>query len=422
MPRSRRVLSLAAFALAVIAGASGVLASPTLKRGINFEVWQTWTGRDAFLAADFDRTNFPDWMARVDDRQLARLKAEGFDFVRLDIDSAALLWAGDDGAGPLIDRIVAATGRLQSQGFAVIVDLHLLPADDDRPEGLEDVLGTSDHAPVLWDRYLGLVTRVAARLAALPPDLTLLEPINEPNQDWSSHLVLTDRWPKQLAALRNAARAAAPTLTLVLTGGRSGLMDGLTRLDPKPFADDPNIIWTFHYYEPMAVSHAGRPWIDDASRYLTHLPYPAALADDTASKKLLLDARQRIAKSVADARHRQALDTAVSEALDDYRATDAGPATIAADFKRVSDWAAENAVPASRILLGEFGVYQGGADPAARLALIEATRTAAERQGFAWAVFTAGLTTPGEAFSVIGDARALALEPKVKAALGLAGE
>ncbi|PIO96752.1 hypothetical protein CJ014_23720 [Pleomorphomonas carboxyditropha] len=420
MPRLHRVLSLALACLTVVAGASAATAAPLLKRGVNFEIWQTWTGRDAFLAPEFDRNNFPDWMGRVDDRQLARLKAEGFDFVRLGIDAAALLWAGDDGAGPLIDRIVAATERLQALGFTVIVDLHLLPADEERPDGLEDVLGTDDHAPLLWDRYLGLVARVAARLAALPPDLTLLEPINEPNQDWSSHFRMTDRWPDQLAALAAAARAAAPTLTLVLTGGKSGGIDGLERLDPTPFAGDANIVWTFHYYEPMAVSHAGRPWLDDPGRYLTHLPYPAALVDDAAGKRLVREARARIAKGVADPKRRKELDAAVGEALDDYRATDAGPATIAADFQRVSDWAAGNGIPAGRVLLGEFGIYQNGADPAARIALIAATRAAAERQGFAWAVYDAGLTAAGEGFSVVGDNRTLALEPQVKAALGLA--
>ncbi len=419
MPRCHRALPFAMFCLAVTLCLSSAVAAPTLKRGINFEVWQTWTSRDAFLAPDFDRNNFPDWMGRVDDRQLARLKAEGFDFVRLDIDAAALLWVGEDGAGPLIDRVIEATKRLQGLGFAVVVDLHLLPVDGDRPEGLEDVLGTNDHAPVLWDRYLSLVQRVATRLAALPPDQTLLEPINEPNQDWSSHLSLTDRWPKQLAALRQAARTAAPTLPLVLTGGRSSLIDGLTRLDPTPFAGDPNVIWTFHYYEPMAVSHAGRPWVEDVGRFLTHLPYPAARLDGEASDRLASDAHQRIAKSGLPTKNRKALDASVGEAIAEYRQSDAQPATIAADFKRVSDWAAQNNIPVNRILLGEFGVFQDGADPASRIALIEATRDAAERQGFAWSVFTAGLTTGGQAFSVIGDSQSLTLEPKVKAALGL---
>ena len=416
-------LTLAARLTALCLGLLAALpagATPALKRGINFEVWQTWTARDAFLAPGFDRDNFPDWMGRIDDRQLINLKAEGFDFVRLNIDAAVLLWAGDDGAGPLIGRIVAATERLQALGFTVIVDMHLLPVDEERPEGLQDVLGTDDHAPLLWDRYLALVTRLAGRLAALPPDRTLLEPINEPNQDWGSYLALTDRWPDQLAALRSAVRQAAPTLTLVLTGGRGGLVDGLTRLDPAPFADDPNIVWTFHYYEPMAVSHAGRPWVDDPGRYLTHLPYPAARLDATTGAQLLQDARSRIAMRVADPQRRRELDVDVGRALDAYRATKAGPATIGADFQRVDNWANENGIPAERILLGEFGIFQEGADPASRIALIQATRAAADEKGFAWAIYSAGLTSARQGFSVIGDGKALTLEPEIKSALGLA--
>lgn len=418
MPRLARAARLATLCLALLA-ALPAAAVPTLKRGINFEVWQTWTARDAFLAPEFDRANFPDWMGRLDDRQLTNLKAEGFDFVRLNFDAAALLWAGDDGAGPLIERVVAATQRLQTLGFTVIVDMHLLPVDEERPDGLQDVLGTDGHAPLLWDRYLGLVTRLAGRLASLPPDRTLLEPINEPNQDWGSYLALTDRWPEQLAALRSAARASAPTLTLVLTGGRSGLVDGLTRLDPTPFAGDPNIIWTFHYYEPMAVSHAGRPWVDDPGRYLTHLPYPAARLDKATGKRLLREATDRITKSVADPKRQKELKAGLAEALADYRATKAGPTTIAVDFKRVSDWAAGNDIPADRLLLGEFGIFQDGADPASRIALIEATRAAAEERGFAWAVYSAGLTSARRGFSVIGDNKTLALEPEMKRALGL---
>jgi hypothetical protein len=413
------VLRAACLLGALVLGVVSADAAPRLKRGINFEVWQSWTNRDSFLAPGFDRDNFPDWMNRVDDGQLSGLKAAGFDFVRLNVDASVFLWADEADTPALIDKVVAATKRLQALGFAVIVDLHLLPAQEDRPDGLEDVLGTGGHEPRLQTRYLRLVTAVAGRLAALPADLTLLEPINEPNQDWDSHFSITDRWPAQLDALRAAARKAAPTLTLVLTGGRSGGVDGLERLDPVPFAGDPNIVWTFHYYEPMAVTHAGQPWDDGPQRYLTHLPYPVSLIDDAVAGHLIAAARSDIAANVQDTAKRRQLEKGVASALADYRASGAGPASFAADFKRVSDWAADNAVPPERILLGEFGVFQDAADPAARRAVIEATRKAAEAAGFAWAVYTAGLTQAGQSFAVIGDNASLALDPAVAEALGL---
>ena len=124
---------------------------------------------------------------------------------------------------------------------------------------------------------------------------------------------------------------------------------------------------------------------------------------------------------VADPQRRRELDVDVGRALDAYRATEAGPATIGADFQRVDNWANENGIPAERILLGEFGIFQEGADPASRIALIEATRAAADEKGFAWAVYSAGLTSAGQGFSVIGDGKTLTLEPEIKSALGLAG-
>lgn len=411
--------ALLALCLLVAPGLTPADAAPALRRGINFELWQNWTNRDGFLAPGFDRADFPDWMSRVSDGQLARLKAEGFDFVRLNIDAAALLWVDAPAATALIDRVVVATERLQRLGLAVIVDLHLLPVQEDRPDGLEDVLGTGDHDARLSARYLALVGEVAARLAPLPPDLTALEPINEPNQDWESHFSITDRWPAQLADLYAAARRVAPTLALVLTGGRSGGIDGLERLDPAPFSADAEVIWTFHYYEPMAVSHAGQPWEDGPQRFLTHLPYPAATLTDEAAARLLKAAEADIAATVPDRDRRKALDRAVAEALADYRASGAGPDSIAADFVRVTDWAKRNGIAPARILVGEFGVFQDEADPAARRTLIAATREAAEQAGFAWAVYTAGLTQAGQSFSVIGDNATLALEPAIAAALGL---
>jgi len=416
MPSVLRAICLS---LALGASLSGAIAGPLLRCGINFEVWQSWTNRDGFLSAGFDRGNFPDWMDRVDDRQLAGLKVAGFDFVRLNVDASAFLWIAEADTPALIDRALSATKRLQALGFAVIVDLHLLPVQDDRPAGLEDVLGTGGHQPKLQERYLRLVAAMAAQLASLPPDLTAFEPINEPNQDWESHFSITDRWPAQLTALQAAARKVAPQLTLVLTGGRSGGIEGLERLDPAPFSGDPNIVWTFHYYEPMAVTHAGQPWEDGPQRFLTHLPYPAARLDDAGAARLLASAQRGVATTVTDRAKRRQLDAAVDEALSAYRTADAGPASIAADFKRVADWAAKNGIPPTRILLGEFGVFQDEADPEARRAVIDATRTAAEAQGFAWAVYTAGLTQAGRSFSVIGDADSLAIESATSKALGL---
>jgi endoglucanase len=396
-----------------------VAAELDLRRGVNIEAWQNWISKGGFLDPGYDRTNFPDWTAHVDDRRLVNLRAEGFDFVRLNVDPSPLFWVDKDRVGQLTGRVVAAIRRLQAAGFTVIVDLHLLPEMEDRPDGLHAVLGTGGREQVLFDRYLHLVSEFAGRLAELPSDRTALELVNEPDQDWFSHLSVNDRWPAQLAALVTAARQAAPELTLVLSGARSSSIDGLLRLDPARFSGDQRIIWTFHYYEPMAITHAGQPWEETPARFLTHLPYPAATLDAAESKKLLAAARRKIDEVIRDSGRRKALAGAVGKALQDYQASGASPATIAADFMRVKAWASANGIPASRVLLGEFGVFQDQAEPASRLAILQATREAAEAAGFPWAVYTAGLSQPRRSFSVIGDSARFGLEPAVKEALGL---
>lgn len=424
-PPSRAVLArlraLVAALLLLVAGLPVAAADPTLRRGINFEVWQSWTNKATFLDPGYDQANYPDWMTAIDDRQLTRLRAEGFDFVRLNVDPSPLFWVNAGTARRLVDRVLTATRRLQAAGFVVVVDLHLLPEMTDRPDGLHDVLGTDGRQAVLLERYLGVIGEFAGLLGMLPADKTVLELINEPDQDWFSHVALTDRWPAQLAAMVAAARKRAPKLTLVLSGGRSSSIDGLLRLDPSRFAADERIIWTFHYYEPMALTHAGQPWEETPARFLTHLPYPAETLSAAQADRLLADARRRIDETIADRGRRKTLSSAVGEEVAKYRSSGAGPAAIAADFAKVAAWARDHGIAPARVLLGEFGVFQDEADPAARLAVLKATREAAEAAGFAWAVYTAGLTRAHHSFSVIGDTTELTLEPAVKRVLGLAG-
>ena len=391
----------------------------TARRGVNLEAWQTWTKRTPFMSPGYDRSSFPDWQSRVSNEQLAALRAQGFEFVRLNVDASPFFWVGDKGVPQLLDSVVTATQRLQVAGLAVVVDMHLMPEMDDRPDGLHDVLGTGDRKDALFDKYVALVGQIAARLASLPRGQTALELVNEPDQDWFSHLSVSDRWPGQLAALYRAARKVAPELTLVLSGARSSSIDGLLRLDPAPFSGDERIVWTFHYYEPMVITHAGQPWTETPARFLTHLPYPADHLDRKLAERLLAEARRSIHAVIADPARRRDLSNAVAKALDDYRASCASPNTVASDFARVSAWAKANGIPAARVLVGEFGVFQDAADPSTRVAVLTAIREAAEAAGFSWAVYTAGFLDAHSSFGIMDDTARASVEPVVKKALRL---
>ena len=116
---------------------------------------------------------------------------------------------------------------------------------------------------------------------------------------------------------------------------------------------------------------------------------------------------------------RAALYAKVYETMTAFRTAKYGPDTIDAAFGRAAGWATDHGIAANRLLLGEFGVFQDHVALDTRAAILAAMRQAAEAHGFAWAVYTAGLTQPNQSFSIIGDPATLAVEPEIATALGL---
>src|SRR5207302_10652971 len=82
-------------------------------------------------------------------------------------------------------------------------------------------------------------------------------------------------WRPMLDAAYSTIRKGAPKLLLVLDGGEQGNLEGTTTLDG--FSDDPNILFSFHYYKPWQFTHQGLPGM--AAQYLTDVPYPARARD-----------------------------------------------------------------------------------------------------------------------------------------------
>ena len=65
-------------------------------------------------------------------------------------------------------------------------------------------------------------------------------------------------------------RGAAPRHTLIATGALWSTVDGLVSLTP---VRDPNVVYTFHFYEPHTFTHQNQPWANTAG--LHDIPYPA---------------------------------------------------------------------------------------------------------------------------------------------------
>jgi endoglucanase len=392
-----------------------------LKKGVNFEAWQNWTNKADFLASWYDRSNFPDWSKSIRDTELAALRAQGFDFVRLNVDASPFFWNSEP--DKLIDSVLASAQRLRAAGLKVIVDLHTMPNMDERPEGVEYILGSDqDPSAAGFERYKSVVRAVARRLAQVPGADIGLELVNEPNKDWSSFSFSEDTWPRQLKELYLAARSEAPELPLILTGARGGGIEGLLRLDPAFSADDPNTIWSFHYYEPFVVTHSGLPWESDARHFLQRAPFPAFRIAPDIGQRLLQEAQVRIEREIPGPDERKKMADEVKQLLNKYVADGWSAESARKEFARVKVWADAHGIAPRRILLGEFGVFQDSADPDARVEWLRAVRTAAEDFGFCWAVYTAGLRDKPTSFGIMDGTGRMTVESRAALALGLSAQ
>ncbi|MFN4202271.1 MAG: glycoside hydrolase family 5 protein [Tabrizicola sp.] len=379
----------AASALLVLGLACPALAGPPdLSKGIATDIWVEWHRVGEYLADPALRSPYPDWPRHVSDARLAQLRAEGFDFVRMPVDPEPMLLLDP---GPtrdaMIAEIVARVRQLHAAGLTVIVDLHTIPRSESG--GIDRIVGN----PGTWVFYLDLVDAVGRALtdAGLDPARTLFEPINEPTNDcaaiWEGKGPAA--WPAMLAEMHAVARAAAPDLTLVLSGACWGGVEGLQALDPAAIADE-NVIWSFHSYQPYTFTHQGAEWSNDPVAFLSDLPYPPSRlkAGDVGP---LADAAVSRASTAWPWFARTFTREDYVAALEAYRnqPDDFGVQEI----RRAAEWAKAHGIPASRLLMGEFGTI-GGEDSTARVRiedrwqLLADKRSAAEAAGIAWSVWS----------------------------------
>lgn len=325
---------------------------------------------------------FADAKHQLTNAQLAAIKNAGFDFVRLPVDPGPFLQFKGVQRDALDDIMRQRVQMILDAGLNVIVDFHPIPSSVEY--GPKQLVQSSDSQ--LFHDYCDMLTRTARLLNAFHSNRVSLELMNEPQLGGT---VSSDaQWQNMEEVAYHAARAGAPTLTVVLAGNMSGEYEGLLALDPTPFVGDSRAIFTFHYYLPYEFTTQSFPR-DPQLRVAADVPYPAqsrGIDESMAALKL------RLAKTTETDQQKKA-DTALALAtLTQYRASNFNRATIQGHFDKVAAWAAKYGVPPSRIFLGEFGVirqngiYDGARDPD-RVRWLHDVREVAEAHGFSWSIW-----------------------------------
>ncbi|MGP8252408.1 MAG: glycoside hydrolase family 5 protein [Terracidiphilus sp.] len=309
-----------------------------LKHGINASLWFAQHPEDY-------SANYTNHETTPED--IAIMAGLGFDHVRVSIDTEPLAQAFSGwGDGDFLVRLDKAVDGILATGMAVIVDVH---PEDRYKQALRTDSGAVDRMVMLWQK-------LAAHYAGRDPNLVFFEILNEPE--------VSDpyRWAGIQARVAAAIRAAAPRQTIIATGPNySGLGDLLTL---HPLADG-NVIYNFHFYDPIQFTHQGAGWGSPWWIYTHNIPYPAT--------ESAMEDRLKLVPEPAD---RFQLENYWLDHWDAHH--------IRLLIDEAAAWGKANNAP---LTCNEFGAFREHSDPVSRTNWIRDVRTALEADGIGWAMW-----------------------------------
>ena len=251
---------------------------------------------------------------RFEWRHFGEIHKAGFDFVRVVLQAFKHMDAQnrlDPAWLAELDDVVREANRA---GLGVIVDEH-------------DFDSCSKDVDMCRARLSAFWRQVAPRYANAPRNVAF-ELLNEPHDNLNG-----EPWNKLFAEELAIVRQTNPTRIVVVGPTHWNSLNDLPLLK---LPADPNLLVTFHYYDPFQFTHQGATWVGPEIQKLHGITW----------------------------------------------GSDKDRAALRTDFDKVAAWAAANRRP---ILLGEFGAFDKSGTPVGlRAAYVAAVRGEAERHGFGW--------------------------------------
>ena len=270
----------------------------------------------------------------------AELKSMGFDFVRFTVNPAPLLENPPTVRARLLAETEAGIRPYLTAGVRVIYDLHFWTAHP-----MYTSKAVASGSPAVFPRYKALVAEIAARLANYPHGQVALELLNEPDNSACA----VEGWLRRQSELVKAARQAAPRLPVLVTGCNDLLEPTAAINASNTDLSDPNLLFTFHYYDPVLFTVQGQ---GGDYRYLRAIPYPVSAGNQ----------QDTLAQTFAaiDAAHLSVTDNAATKLwaakqIHGYFINAWGPAYIEKRMDVMVRWARSNGIALSRVIIGEYG-------------------------------------------------------------------
>jgi endoglucanase len=236
---------------------------------------------------------------------IKRIADWGVDHIRLPLDYPVL----EDDRRPGVykesgfEYVESCLNWCEENGLRLILDLHKAPGYSF--DGLDE--SSLFGSPALQDRFLDLWQAMAKRFADRMDDTLAFEMLNE--------VVLPESGPWNLLIKRVVARIRLndPRRLIIIGGNHYNAPDELRNLE---VLDDPNILYTFHFYAPLTVTHQKAPWIPALVQYNQRVDYPGQAIGLEAFLKANPEHRIRLGTEVGrqfDVRH---LESVLQPALE----------------------------------------------------------------------------------------------------------
>ncbi|RTL50697.1 MAG: hypothetical protein EKK40_11290 [Bradyrhizobiaceae bacterium] len=368
----RIALALCLFVLASPVSASAVDSPAPFRKGVSLQLFTF----PATAANGYADDPFPGRAGAEDYFSIARLRASGFDHVRLPVD-----------VGPFLDDPDERNWRafriyfrrfvenLKRNGLNVIVTLVAPSLNGQIPEDqLDDTNGPR------FARYLAVATRFASELESWRIENLALEPMNEPQR--ACRKTESADWLEYQDILIARMRAKAPRLWLGITGGCWSKIEGLAGIGENRLRDKQTFV-SVHFYDPFLFTHQGADWTLDIMPFIGGLPYPAQAGH---LEDALARARARAASN-KDGAAATGLLSRAEDAIRNYFNSNAGADTIQAELKVLKDWGFDRKVAPGRIVFTEFGAMKTPGGAASRARWLHDVSHAVASDGWGWTLW-----------------------------------
>ena len=282
-------------------------------------------------------TNVSHWLSQSEERgearamhiqedDFARLDSLGFDFVRLPIDEVQFWDEQGNKLPEAWDLMINAINWAEKHHLRTIVDLHIIRSHYfnavNEGNGDANTLFTSEKSQ---QDLINMWYQLSDVLKGYSNDSVAYEFMNEPVAD--DH----EQWNQLIAKVHKALREREPQRTLVVG---SNMWQGYETMKYlKVPENDKNIILSFHYYNPMILTHYGA-WWTPIGKYTGKVNYHGSLV----SKE-----------------DYEAAPDSLKKELEPYLTQEWNIDKIRADFKDAIEVAKKYNL---QLFCGEWGVYE----------------------------------------------------------------